>query len=470
MLLYTNKNTVIKAIVLFFDAIALTLCLYFYVWTMPENCPQSVYNHVMIANMLLLVTYMLFSSSIPLVIHNRVVTTKEILTRNAVVVILSQVVFGLLWHMMTRNSNNEMLFNLLFATLLYCMIVCVRLAERKVLEALRARGKNTRSVLFIGSDPANLYVYHDIMMDATTGYRVIGYYSNNEIEDAPNELKKLGTRVELIKMMEAGDFNLQCDEIYCSLSHDDEEDIATIMKFCNKHVVRFFYVPRMSRNIKLALKPQIVGGNVLFTNFYEPLTVPGNRIIKRAFDVFFSVVALIITLPFYPFIALMIKLQSKGPVFFTQERTGLDGKNFVCYKFRSMAPNDEADTLQATVDDPRKFPFGDFMRRTNIDELPQFINVLKGEMSIVGPRPHMLYHTEMYSKLLEKYMVRHFAKPGITGLAQVSGYRGETSELALMAGRIKKDIEYIENWSFWLDVKICFKTLKLTILSDEQAF
>ena len=135
-----------------------------------------------------------------------------------------------------------------------------------------------------------------------------------------------------------------------------------------------------------------------------------------------------------------------------------------------MNVNDEADTLQATKKDPRKFPFGDFMRRTNIDELPQFYNVLKGEMSVVGPRPHMILHTEKYSALLDKYMVRHFVKPGITGLAQVSGYRGETVELSQMEGRIRKDIWYIENWSLWLDIRICLKTIKLTFMQDEHAF
>lgn len=469
MLLYSDKNTVIKWIVLLLDTIAVAVSLYLFVLLMPDKCPQSVSNHVTIATVLLLVTYLLFSSLMPLVIHKRVVTAKEILLRNFLVVLFSQGVFALLWHMMTRNSNNEMLFNLLFCLCLSLVIVTLRFFERYGLKVLRASGRNTRSVLFIGSDPANLFVYNDIMQDATTGYRVMGYYSNNVMEDAPAELKRLGTRKELLELLKDDDYNLSCDEVYCSLSHDDEEDISAVMRYCNRHVTRFFYVPRMLRNMKLALKPQIVGGNVLFTNFYEPLVSPGNRLVKRAFDIIFSTIALLCTAPFVPIIALIIKLQSKGPVFFKQKRTGIDGREFVCYKFRSMALNDDADTLQATPDDPRKFPFGDLMRRTNIDELPQFYNVLKGEMSIVGPRPHMLYHTEMYSKLLEKYMVRHFAKPGITGLAQVSGYRGETSDLSLMEGRIKKDIQYIENWSFWLDVKICLLTVKMTILCDDKA-
>ena len=131
-----------------------------------------------------------------------------------------------------------------------------------------------------------------------------------------------------------------------------------------------------------------------------------------------------------------------------------------------MKVNDDADEKQATKDDPRKFPFGDFMRRTNIDELPQFINVLMGDMSVVGPRPHMLKHTAEYSRLINRFMVRHFAKPGITGLAQVTGFRGETRYIDQMEGRVKKDIEYIENWTFFLDIKIILKTIANMLSKD----
>ena len=148
-----------------------------------------------------------------------------------------------------------------------------------------------------------------------------------------------------------------------------------------------------------------------------------------------------------------------GPVFFKQKRNGLYGKEFTCLKFRSLKVNADADTKQATENDPRKTKWGNIMRRTNIDELPQFINVLLGDMSIVGPRPHMVKHTEEYRALINKYMVRHFAKPGITGLAQVTGWRGETSELWMMEERIRKDIWYVENWSLLLDIKIIFRTI-----------
>lgn len=167
---------------------------------------------------------------------------------------------------------------------------------------------------------------------------------------------------------------------------------------------------------------------------------------------------------------IITKLTMPGPVFFRQKRNGINGEEFYCIKFRSMRVNAQADTLQATKDDPRKTKWGNIMRKTNIDELPQFINVLKGDMSIVGPRPHMLKHTEEYSKLIDKYMMRHFVKPGITGWSQVTGYRGETKELCQMEGRVKGDIYYIEHWSIWLDIYIIYKTVANAIKGDEEAY
>jgi putative colanic acid biosynthesis UDP-glucose lipid carrier transferase len=168
--------------------------------------------------------------------------------------------------------------------------------------------------------------------------------------------------------------------------------------------------------------------------------------------------------------AIIIKIQSPGPIFFRQQRTGLDGKSFGCLKFRSMHVNPDADKVQATKNDPRKFSYGDFMRKTNIDELPQFINVLLGDMSVVGPRPHMLKHTDEYSSIINRYMVRHLAKPGITGLAQVSGFRGETQMLSQMEDRVKKDIEYIENWTLLLDIKIILKTVTNVFRGEKNAY
>ncbi len=196
-----------------------------------------------------------------------------------------------------------------------------------------------------------------------------------------------------------------------------------------------------------------------------------NRILKRTTDVVISLLFLVLCFWWiYLVVALLTKIFQPGPVFFYQKRSGRGGKNFVCIKFRSMKVNTQSDVLQASPDDPRKTRFGDFLRRTNIDELPQFINVLKGDMSIVGPRPHMVKHTQEYSELIDKYMVRHWVRPGITGWAQVTGSRGETKELWQMEERIKKDIWYIENWSLLLDFRIIFMTLFNMFRGDKNAY
>ena len=197
---------------------------------------------------------------------------------------------------------------------------------------------------------------------------------------------------------------------------------------------------------------------------------PIGKFAKRSFDIALSVPALLCMVPFVPVIAAIIKSQSPGPVFFKQQRTGLNGRTFNCYKFRSMHVNSNADKVQATKHDPRKFAFGEFMRKTNIDELPQFFNVLKGDMSVVGPRPHMLYHTEYYSQRIPYYMQRHTVKPGITGWSQITGCRGETKELWQMEERVKRDIWYINNWSALLDLKIILRTAKQIIVHDKKAY
>lgn len=183
--------------------------------------------------------------------------------------------------------------------------------------------------------------------------------------------------------------------------------------------------------------------------------------LKRLFDIAVSLVFICTLFPlFYIIIGMAIRLTSKGPVLFRQQRHGREGRVFTCLKFRTMEPNGEADTRQATADDRRITKVGSFLRRTSLDELPQFINVLKGEMSLIGPRPHMLYHTQLYSALIPGYLRRLSVKPGITGLAQVAGYRGETPDVKDMAGRVRLDLWYIEHQSFRLDLYIFFRTLR----------
>ena len=205
--------------------------------------------------------------------------------------------------------------------------------------------------------------------------------------------------------------------------------------------------------------------------YREPLSIPENRLLKRTFDIVVSGLFLVTLFPIVLIlVALITKITMPGPIFFRQKRTGYNGKEFYCIKFRSMKVNSQADTLQATKNDPRKTKWGDIMRKTNIDELPQFVNVFIGDMSIVGPRPHMLKHTDEYSKLIDMYMVRHYIKPGVTGWSQVTGFRGETKELYQMEGRVKGDIWYMEHWNLWLDIYIIYKTVANVLIGDKEAY
>ena len=418
----------------------------------------------------LLMSIIIATFIFPTVIHRRKMKVGTIMRRNALVVVTTMVIFVFTCRMMS-TSGNYIAFGVVYGFVLWISIMALRFLERSVINYSRSQGRNSRTVVFIGNDPANLNVYRELMTDPATGYRVLGYYSNSVIEDAPESFPKLGSRSDFGKLMDDyPNSEIVFEEVYCSISHSEADEMRRIMEFCDKNVIRFYYVPRIFSNIQLALRPEKFGDTVIFTNHHEPLLFLGNRVAKRLFDIVFSAFVLLMLSPLFPFIALIIKMQSKGPVFFKQLRTGLNGESFMCYKFRSMHVNADADRVQATRHDPRKFPFGEFMRKTNLDELPQFFNVLKGDMSVVGPRPHMVFHTEKYSALIDKYMVRHFSKPGITGYAQVTGFRGETEELWQMEGRIKKDIWYIENWSMWLDIKIIFMTALSIIRPDKAAY
>ena len=247
--------------------------------------------------------------------------------------------------------------------------------------------------------------------------------------------------------------------------------IISLLNYCENHLVRFYSVPNLRNYLQNRVYFNMIG-NVPYLSLREdPLNRTGNKILKRTFDLVFSLCFLCtLFIPILLVVTIITKITMPGPIFFKQKRNGLNDKEFYCYKFRSMKVNADADRVQATKDDPRKTKWGNIMRKTNIDELPQFINVLKGEMSVVGPRPHMLKHTEEYSKVINKYMVRHFVKPGITGWSQVTGFRGETKELKDMEGRIQGDIWYIEHWSFWLDLYIIYKTVANVIRGDKNAY
>ena len=266
--------------------------------------------------------------------------------------------------------------------------------------------------------------------------------------------------------------NNKVHQLYCSLNPAlKTETVNSIIRSCENLFIEFFYVPNMDGYLHRSMSFGEIGPLTVVKLRDEPLANPLNAAVKRLFDIVLSLVFLVTLYPLiWCFVAIGTTLSSPGPILFKQKRTGYKGKPFTMYKFRSMKVNADADKLQATADDPRKTKFGDFLRRTSIDELPQFINVLKGDMSIIGPRPHMELHTEMYTKLVDEYLVRHMVKPGLTGWAQVNGCRGETRTTEAMADRVRYDIWYIEHWSLALDIKIFLRTIAQILGGDKQAY
>jgi len=264
---------------------------------------------------------------------------------------------------------------------------------------------------------------------------------------------------------------LQVNEIFSTITPEQDNNIYNLMKEAEAECIRFRIVPDLSSFIRRPVHIDYLRDIPIISLRSEPLDDVANRINKRAFDVAISVLVIVFILSWLiPIISIFIWLESRGPVFFVQQRTGKDNKPFGCIKFRSMRVNKDANTVQASRGDARITRVGRFLRRSNLDEFPQFINVLMGDMSVVGPRPHMLKHTDDYSKLINQYMVRQFLKPGITGWAQVNGYRGETKDLQQMKGRVEYDLWYMENWSVWLDIKIMFLTVYNVFRGEPNAF
>ncbi len=264
---------------------------------------------------------------------------------------------------------------------------------------------------------------------------------------------------------------LQVNEIFSTITPEQDNNIYNLMKEAEAECIRFRIVPDLSSFIRRPVHIDYLRDIPIISLRSEPLDDVANRINKRAFDVAISIFVIVFILSWLiPIISIFILLESRGPVFFVQQRTGKDNKPFGCIKFRSMKVNKDANTMQASRGDTRITRVGRFLRRSNLDEFPQFINVLMGDMSVVGPRPHMLKHTDDYSKLINQYMVRQFLKPGITGWAQVNGYRGETKDLQQMKGRVEYDLWYMENWSVWLDIKIMFLTVYNVFRGEPNAF
>ena len=354
------------------------------------------------------------------------------------------------------------------ATFFLVLALTERLSARKVLANYRAKGGNTSYVVFVGYD-RNVKRIIENMRKPWTGYSVRGLFSDGtEYRDELPDVTFLGTNDKAYDYLQ----QTNIDEIYICLPDSYDESLQPVIRHCEQNMVKIYYVPQSHSNGNDRMTVPVQFGDTYVLALYnEPLQSLSSRMVKRTFDIIFSGLFLCTLVPIiYLIVAAITKWTMPGPVFFKQTRTGYDGKDFLMYKFRSMKMNSDADTKQATKDDDRVTPWGRFLRHSSIDELPQFINVFKGDMSVVGPRPHMLAHTEYYSQRISDYMIRHYVKPGITGWAQTHGERGETKEVEDMARRVEKDIWYVEHWSLSLDLHIIVKTIRDAIVGDSKAY
>jgi putative colanic acid biosysnthesis UDP-glucose lipid carrier transferase len=336
------------------------------------------------------------------------------------------------------------------------VLVLIRIGLYYGLRYLRAKGLNNKRVLIVGFGSTGREMHHRAQQQDWTGYDVKAVYADEKdvLDPVEPSIDRINSLPEIHDYVVANHIH----EIWITLPLMDSPKLQELQYLLRNTLVDIRWVPDILGMQMLSHKMvNFLGLPVVDLN--QPISSGLNGIIKDLFDRAFAVVALILLLPLFIVLAILIKKSSPGPVFFKQPRLGLNGREFDVYKFRTMKVHQEHHQItQATKDDPRLTPIGGFLRRTSLDELPQFINVLLGDMSVVGPRPHALQHNEMYKDLLEMYMLRHRVKPGITGWAQIHGYRGETDTVDKMAMRVEFDLHYIQNWSLWMDVRIIIWT------------
>ena len=359
-----------------------------------------------------------------------------------------------------NNLDSEPLRIIKYVLIVILLITIIKFAIFFLLKKYRKVFKgNLRKVVIVGLNKKTDQLRKYFNDNPDYGYQLIKTFDLNKKD-------KISIN-DVISFISENDI----DEIYSSVAEMNNKELLSLIDYADNNLKILKFLPDNKEIYSKKLDFTYYGYLPILSLRSIPIDEPINLFIKRSFDIFFSLLVIIGILSWLtPLIGFLIKIESKGPVFFKQKRNGLDYKEFYCYKFRSMKPNPEAHLHQIRKGDPRVTRIGKFIRKTSIDELPQFINVLKGDMSVVGPRPHMVSHTHMYAEKIDKFMVRHFIKPGITGLAQVSGFRGEVEDDDFIKNRVKYDIYYLENWSILMDIRIVFKTVFDALGGDDKAY
>lgn len=381
-------------------------------------------------------------------------------TRIFSIIVIQSIVFALLVFAFFGYNTHIAVSNLELTPYILKVILVIASAKISVYYLLKryrkVLGGNYRNTVILGKTKRSKQLFSFFENNPDYGYKCLNIYDFNTIE-----LREIFKQI----------ISSEVDEIYASISSLNDKQINLLIDFADNNLKVLKFIPDNKDVYSKQIQYDYYGVQPIISLRKIPLDDNINRLIKRSFDFIFSSLVLIFVLSWLtPLIAIIIRLESKGPVFFKQKRNGRNNKEFYCYKYRSMKPNPEADIHQVRKNDKRITGVGRFMRKTSMDELPQFYNVLLGDMSVVGPRPHMVSHTNMYAENIDKFMVRHFVKPGITGLAQVNGYRGEVETENDIKNRVKYDIFYLENWSVLMDIKVILQTIINAIKGEKKAY
>ena len=359
-------------------------------------------------------------------------------------------------------NNFSPQYQLYVLIIIFALISLNRWLFLVLMREYRIEGGNSVNVVVVGNDK-NLKKMEEVFNKPELGYRYKGYFGIN----------KSSSKTYLGPVEDSFQYILKngIDEIYCMASQLTTYEIKNLIKFSDNNLKKLKIIPDNKEVYNRAMGVELFGTIPVLNLRKSPLDSDLERLGKRGFDIVFSSLLIIFLLSWLtPLLFIILKFESKGPLFFTQLRNGYNKKVFRCYKFRTMRPNGDANKAMCTKNDSRITKIGRILRKTSIDELPQFFNVFIGDMSVVGPRPHMETHTHQYETSVDKYLVRHFVKPGVTGLAQIKGSRGEIINKADIINRVRMDVFYIEKWCLMLDIKIIYNTILNGIRGEEKAY
>lgn len=381
--------------------------------------------------------------------------------------VIIQIGFAVLFIFLAKENLFTRNFIVFFGIFLFISVSLRSIIFKEILRKLREKGKNVRNLLIIGAGDVGINFKNTITNNPEFGYKFVGFLDNGK-----SDPEIIGRIDELDSKLKSK----QVDEVVIALQNESTQQLDEIIRVCNINAAKIHIIPDYFRFLSNRFQVSMIGNFPVITARDEPLEEVNRRFIKRTFDILFSTIVIIFILSWlFPIIAILTKLTSRGPVLFLQERIGAKNENFKCYKFRTMKVEESKNyTFKPVVDgDERVTKLGQILRRSNIDELPQFFNVLKGEMSVVGPRPHAIPYQDMYGQIFEEIKLRHNVKPGITGWAQVNGLRGDVEDEELNRARtiqrMKYDLWYIENWSMKLDMQIILMTIWQMITGDTKA-